>query len=116
MYRSLAAGLGEKPGYRKSDLFRQIQRAVEHLYHEKRVVPVFILDEMQLARPDFLLDLAMIFNFSMDSKGPFVFDIAGLPFPASRLRLNQTRPLAGSSRRAAASGHRRDPSRSRLPT
>jgi len=94
MYRSLAAGLGEEPGYRKSDLFRQIQRAVEHLYTEKRVTPVFILDEMHLARPDFLLDLAMIFNFSMDSKSPFVLVIAGLPFLTSRLRLNQTQPLA----------------------
>ena len=94
MYRSLAAGLGEVPGYRKSDLFRQIQKAVEHLYTEKRVTPVFILDEMHLARADFLMDLAMIFNFSMDSRSPFVFVIAGLPFLTTRLRLNQTQPLA----------------------
>ena len=94
MYRSLAAGLGEEPLYRKSDLFRQIQSAVEHLFNEKRVTPVFILDEMHLARADFLMDLAMIFNFSMDSKSPFVFVIAGLPFLTSRLRLNQTQPLS----------------------
>jgi type II secretory pathway predicted ATPase ExeA len=30
----------------------------------------------------------------MDSKNPFVFVIAGLPFLISRLRLNQTQPLA----------------------
>jgi type II secretory pathway predicted ATPase ExeA len=100
MYRSLAAGLGEEPGYRKSDLFRQIQSAhppsvgPRHLYTEKRVTPVFILDEMHLARPDFLLDLAMMFNFSMDSKSLFVLVIAGLPFLTTRLRLNQTQPLA----------------------
>lgn len=94
MYRSLAAGLGEEPLYRKSDLFRQIQRAVEHLFSEKRVTPVFILDEMHLSRADFLMDLAMIFNFSMDSKSPFVFVMAGLPFLTTRLRLNQAQPLA----------------------
>ena len=94
MYRSIAAGLGEEPRFRKSDLFRQIQRSVEHLFNEKRVTPVFILDEMHLARPDFLLDLAMIFNFSMDSRNPFVLVIAGLPFLTTRLRLNQTQPLA----------------------
>jgi len=40
------------------------------------------------------MDLAMIFNFSMDSKSPFVFVIAGLPFLTTRLWLNQTQPLA----------------------
>lgn len=94
MYRSLAAELGENPRYRKSDLFRQIQKTVEHYHNEKRVTPVFILDEMHLARVDFLMDLAMIFNFSMDSKSPFVLIMAGLPFLETRLRLNQAQSLS----------------------
>ncbi|QUL98533.1 MAG: ATP-binding protein [Candidatus Fermentithermobacillus carboniphilus] len=94
MYRNLVTGLGEEPRYRKSDLFRQIQKAVEHFFYEKRVTPVFILDEMHLAKPEFLLDLAMIFNFSMDSKNPFVVIIAGLPFLSTRLKLNHIQPLA----------------------
>jgi len=94
VYRSLAAELGKEPRFRKSDLFRQIQRTVQHLFYEKRATPVFILDEMHLVRPDFLLDLAMIFNFSMDSKNPFVVIIAGLPFLTARLRLNQIQPLS----------------------
>jgi hypothetical protein len=32
-YRGLALGLGEEPKYRKVDLFRQIQQAIERLYH-----------------------------------------------------------------------------------
>ncbi len=94
MYRNLARALGEQPRFRKSDLFHQIQRTVEHFYNEKRLTPVFILDEMHLTRADFLMDLAMIFNFSMDSKSPFVLVIAGLPFLTNRLRLNQTQPLS----------------------
>ncbi len=94
MYRNLARALGEEPKFRKSDLFHQIQRTVEHFYNEKRLTPIFILDEMHLARPDFLMDLAMIFNFSMDSKSPFVLVIAGLPFLTNRLRLNQTQSLS----------------------
>jgi Type II secretory pathway, component ExeA (predicted ATPase) len=94
MYRNLVTGLGEEPRYRKSDLFRQIQKAVEHFFYEKRVTPVFILDEMHLAKPEFLLDLAMIFNFSMDSKNPFVVIVAGLPFLSTRLKLNHIQPLA----------------------
>jgi len=100
MYRSPAAELGEELRFRESDLFRQIQRAhplsvgPRHLFYEKRVTPVFILDEMHLARPDFLLDLAMIFNFSMDSKNLFVVIISGLPFLTARLRLNQIQPVS----------------------
>jgi type II secretory pathway predicted ATPase ExeA len=94
MYRSLTAGLGEEPRFRKSDLFRQIQRTVEHLFHEKRVTPVLILDELHLARADFLTDLAMIGSFAMDSRNPFVCVLAGLPLLSVRLRLNQTQPLA----------------------
>lgn len=52
-YRGLALGLGEEPKYRKVDLFRQIQQAIERLYHERRITPVFILDEMHLAKDAF---------------------------------------------------------------
>ena len=90
----LQPGLGEEPRFRKVDLFGQIQKAVGHLYYDKKITPVFITDEMHLARSDFLLDLAMIFNFSMDSKNPFVLVLSGLPFFQSRLRLNQAQPLA----------------------
>ena len=94
MYRAIAAGLGEEPRFRKVDLFGQIQKAVGHLYYDKKITPVFIMDEMHIARSEFLLDLAMIFNFSMDSKNPFVLILSGLPFFQSRLRLNQAQPLA----------------------
>ena len=70
-YRGLALGLGEEPKYRKVDLFRQIQQAIERLYHERRITPVFILDEMHLAKDAFLQDIAILFNFEMDSTNPF---------------------------------------------
>ena len=64
-YRGLALGLGEEPKYRKVDLFRQIQQAIERLYHERRITPVFILDEMHLAKDAFLQDIAILFNFEI---------------------------------------------------
>jgi type II secretory pathway predicted ATPase ExeA len=45
-YRGLAFGLGEEPKTRKVDLFRQIQHAVSTSFHERKITPVFILDEM----------------------------------------------------------------------
>ncbi|MGZ0085715.1 ExeA family protein [Caldibacillus thermoamylovorans] len=92
-YRGLALGLGEEPKYRKVDLFRQIQQAIERLYHERRITPVLILDEMHLAKDAFLQDIAILFNFEMDSTNPFVLMLAGLPHLQGKLRLNQHRPL-----------------------
>jgi len=93
-YRALALGLGEEPKTRKVDMFLQIQHAVENLYKERKVTPVFILDEMQMAKDAFLHDLSILFNFRMDSENPFVLVLAGLPYLRDRLLLNQNRPLS----------------------
>ncbi len=92
-YRGLALGLGEEPKYRKVDLFYQIQQGIERMYHERRVTPVIILDEMHLAKDAFLQDIAILLNFGMDSTNPFIFILAGLPHLQTRLRLNHHRPL-----------------------
>ncbi|MBD2844965.1 AAA family ATPase [Paenibacillus sp. IB182496] len=93
-YRGLAFGLGEEPKTRKVDLFRQIQQAVTASFHERKVTPVFILDEMQMAKDVFLSDLNVLFNFVMDSSNPYVLLLCGLPYLRDRLTLNHNRPLA----------------------
>lgn len=92
-YRDLAYGLGEEPYSQKSRLFRQIQEGITQLVKDKRTVPVFIFDEMHLAKDAFLQDLALLFNFQMDSVNPFVLVLAGLPPLKQRLTLNHHRPL-----------------------
>lgn len=93
-YRGLAYGLGEEPKFRKVDLFRQIQHGIERMEQERKVTPVFILDEMHMAKDAFLQDLAILFNFQMDSSNPFILVLAGLPHLKTRLNLNHHRPLA----------------------
>src|SRR5690606_13502556 len=93
-YRGLALGLGEEPKYRKVDLFYQIQQGIERLYTERRITPVLILDEMHLAKDAFLQDLAILFNFQMDSSNPFILVLAGLPHLKTRLNLNHHKPLS----------------------
>lgn len=93
-YRGLTIGLGEAPTHRKVDLFLQIQQAVHTLFRERKVTPVFILDEMHMAKDTFLQDITILFNFKMDSLNPFILILAGLPFLQDRLSLNQNRPLA----------------------
>lgn len=93
-YRGLAYGLGEEPKFRKIDLFRQIQQGIERMEQERKVTPVFILDEMHMAKDAFLQDLAILFNFQMDSSNPFILILTGLPHLKTKLNLNHHRPLA----------------------
>ena len=92
-YRGLAAELGEEPRYRKVDLFYQIQKSILTLYKERKITPVLVLDELQMARDAFLCDLSILFNFGMDSENPFILILSGLPYLSSKLALNQHRPL-----------------------
>ncbi|MCB5936683.1 AAA family ATPase [Caldibacillus thermoamylovorans] len=93
-YRGLAYGLDEEPKYRKVDLFRQIQQGIERMDKERKVTPVFIIDEMHLAKDAFLQDIALLFNFQMDSTNPFILILAGLPHLKTRLSMNHHRPLS----------------------
>lgn len=92
-YRGLAYGLGEEPKFRKVDLFRQIQQGIERMAQDRKITPVFILDEMHMAKDAFLQDIALLFNFQMDSTNPFILVLAGLPHLKTRLSLNHHRPL-----------------------
>ncbi len=92
-YRGLALGLGEEPRFRKVDLFSQIQKRVLSFFKDKRITPVFILDEMHMAPSKMLLDLSLLFNFSMDSLNPFVLVLSGLPSLKHRLEVAQAQPL-----------------------
>lgn len=92
-YRELAFCLGEQPKFRKVDIFHQIQDACNDFYSKRGVTPVFILDEMQSAKPSFLNDLSILFNFNMDAKLPFILILSGLPHLATKLSLNLNRSL-----------------------
>ncbi len=93
-YRGLTLGLGEEPKFRKVDMYAQIQQAVLNLFHNQKITPVLILDEMQMASNQFLNDISLLFNFSMDSQNPFVLILVGLPHFMERLKLSHNQPLA----------------------
>ena len=93
-YRGLAIGLGEQPAFRKVDLFHQIQQAINSSFYDKKITPVLILDEMQMASSKFFNDIGILFNFSMDSENPFILILSGMPFLMDRLSLNQNQSLS----------------------
>lgn len=92
-YRALAYYLGLEPTFRKVDLFKQIQDAVLSHHLDKKITPVFILDELHMASSHFLGDLHLLFNFSMDSTNPFVLILCGLPNLSIKLSLSHNQPL-----------------------
>ncbi len=92
-YRTLAAGLGLVPQFRKSDNFKLIQSEIQRFALEKRITPVIIIDEANHACTAILNDLKMIFNFEMDSRDRAVVLLAGLPSLNHTLQLGIHEPL-----------------------
>jgi len=87
-YRSLVMGMGASPEFSKIKMFGQLQQLVIASYHDKRVTPVFILDEAQSLSNGALEDLRMVFNFKMDSENPFILILAGHHTVRHRLQLS----------------------------
>lgn len=92
-YRGLLIGLGETPSCRKISMFQQIQHALCNLYHEQKITPVIILDEIQFVSSGILEDLRMLFNFKMDSENPFILILSGQSGIKNKLNLAVNAPL-----------------------
>ena len=76
-YRSLIVRMGDEPASKKVSMFEQLQQLISTSYYEKRVTPIFILDEADALSNSILEDLRIIFNFKMDSENPFIVILAG---------------------------------------
>jgi type II secretory pathway predicted ATPase ExeA len=86
-YRGLILRMGEEPAYKKVMMFEQLQRLVHTNFYEKRVTPIFILDEAHCLSNGILDDIQMIFNFKMDSDNPFILIFSGHNAIRARLHL-----------------------------
>ena len=92
-YRSLVVRMGETPAYQKIMIFEQLQKLISNSYYEKKITPVFILDEAQSLSGGVLEDLRMIFNFKMDSENPFITILAGNNTIRRKLQLSANKAL-----------------------
>lgn len=87
-YRQLNVELGGENKYRKSDLFRSIQRSIKDLSLQKKKIPIVILDEVHYLSNDNLFELQIITNFNMDSKDLSLFILSGQPHIRERLSMS----------------------------
>lgn len=92
-YNNLSLEMGLEPQFKKKDNIHLIQNEINRLTIERRITPVFILDEANYTRPGVLNDLKILFNFDMDSKDKAVVILAGLTNLNSTLRLSSHEPL-----------------------
>lgn len=92
-YRSLIIRMSEEPAYQKVMMFEQLQRLITASYYERKVTPVFILDEAQSLSSGVLEDLRMIFSFRMDSENPFITILAGNNTIRRKLQLSANQAL-----------------------
>jgi type II secretory pathway predicted ATPase ExeA len=84
-YRQLNHALGGTGTYRKADLFRNIQEGIKTLVQNRKIVPVFIFDEVHLMKNENFTELQILLNFEFDSVMPAIVILAGQSHLRDRL-------------------------------
>lgn len=79
IYSQLADALEIEPQHRYSRLWRTIKQEVLHLHDEKKITPVWILDEAHQLPLNFFADLPSFLNFSFDTRDIMVILLIGAP-------------------------------------
>lgn len=79
IYCQLAESLGLDSHHRYSRLWRGIKEEVLHLADEKKLTPVWILDESQNLPLSFFADLPAFLNFSFDTRDIMIILLVGTP-------------------------------------
>jgi len=67
-YRHLAAIMGLPLSSRRSQIWRDIKSHISHLFTQKNILPILIIDEAQNLKADILRDFPSFLNFVFDSK------------------------------------------------
>lgn len=84
-YRQLNYELGGNRTHRKAELFRQIQDGIKASIQNRKIVPVFIFDEVHLMKNENFSELQIILNFDFDSVMPAIVILAGQSHLRDRL-------------------------------
>lgn len=79
IYSQLGDSLGLEPCHRYSRLWRNIKKEILHLYDEKKITPVWILDEAQQLPLKFFAELPAFLNMNFDTKEPIIILLVGTP-------------------------------------
>ena len=78
-YRNLAMTLGLEPAYRRTQLWRDIKDCIIDLVDNKRIQPVWIIDEAQNLPAQFFRDFPAFLNYAFDSRDMLTVWLVGMP-------------------------------------
>lgn len=93
IYRQFGESLGLELTSRYSTLWRSIKQELSHCYHEKKITPIWILDEAQQLHQKFLADLPLFLNINGDTEDVMVLLLIGLPKLFNTLQKQAYEPL-----------------------
>ena len=93
IFRQLADKLGLELVGRYSSLWRNVKEELSHCYHEKKITPIWVLDEAQQLSQKFLADLPLFLNHKGDTEDPMVLLLIGSPRLLYTLHKQSFEPL-----------------------
>ena len=76
-YRIMARNLGVELAHKRSDLWHNIKAHLVRERKNRKVLPVFIIDEAHQLHRDFFTDLASFLNFNCDSESILTMWLVG---------------------------------------
>lgn len=94
IYRSLALAIGLEPPHRRAALWRELKARLVELVDQKRLLPVWIIDEAQNLPNDFFRDFPAFLNFAFDSRDLMTVWLLGHPWLAKTLDRALYEPMA----------------------
>lgn len=92
-YKEIADKLGLEVLPSKRRNLNNIQKEIERLSIEKKITPIFILDEANYLSSAILNDLKILLNFKMDSKEPYILLLIGQSVIRNTLNMRSNEPL-----------------------
>jgi len=92
-YKQIAHQLGIMPSFRKSDAAQQVISTITELYIQNKVIPVIIIDEAHLLKPDILDEIRLIHNSQYDSTDLLATALVGQPPLKKMIGYNKFLPL-----------------------
>jgi MSHA biogenesis protein MshM len=78
-YRNLAVALGLDPAYRRTQLWSDIKDCITDLVDNKRIQPVWIIDEAQNLPAQFFRDFPAFLNYAFDARDMITVWFVGMP-------------------------------------
>lgn len=94
IYRALALAVGLEPPHRRAALWRDLKARLLELVDQKRLLPVWIIDEAQNLPNDFFRDFPAFLNFAFDSRDLMTVWLLGHPWLAKTLDRALYEPMA----------------------